>query len=279
MSIKIITDSTSDLDRAFAASHGVDILPLTIHFGEEEFRDGVDITASEFYKRLRSSKTLPTTSQVSPMAFEKAFREQVEAGHEVLAITIASKLSGTCQSAHIAKEHLKEGSIRIIDSETTSMGLALLVMEAVKAKDAGMSLDDIASHIEALKKRVVLYALFDTLEYLKKGGRLSSVSAALGALLNLKPMIDLTAGVVSLSGKARGFRKALQWILTQMEKQEPDPDYTIAFGHSDAPDSMEKLEALAKEKFPAQDPLEVAIGMTVGTHAGPGCVGVAYIAK
>ncbi len=279
MSIKIITDSTSDLERSAIETLGIDILPLTVRFGSDEYKDGVDITKKEFYTRLRKHKTLPTTSQVTPDAFESLFRQYTDEGHGVLVITIASKLSGTYQSANIAKNNVASGNIHIIDSETTTMGQALLVMLAVKARDEGKTLEEISRLITSLKKRVVLYAMIDSLEYLKKGGRLSTVGAAIGTLLNVKPMITVRDGVVDVAGKVRGTQKAYQWLVKQMDDKVPDPRYTIAFGHSDDEPAMEKLKAFAAKAHDITNHMDIAIGMTVGTHAGPGCVGVAYIAK
>lgn len=279
MAIKIITDSTCDLDLSLQKELNIDILPLTVHFGDEEFHDGIDITKKEFYDKLRESETSPTTSQVTPAAFEKLFVKYSEEGHNIIVITLASKLSGTYQSAHIAKTTLENEDINLIDSETTTAGLAWLIYEAVSLRDKGASVEEIVQHIENAKKKIVVYAMIENLEYLKKGGRLSVVGATIGTLLNLKPIIQIRHGVVNIVHKTRGTNKAYKWMLNQFREDNIDTSQTIFFGHTDAPDKLSAFieAAIKKEKTIIQESVE--IGITVGTHGGPGCIGIGFITK
>lgn len=277
MAIKIITDSTSDIEMSQEESLGIDILPLTVHFGDEEFRDGIDITKREFYSRLRESTSSPTTSQVTPKSFEQLFKQYTKEGHDIIVITIASKLSGTLQSAYIAKASVDSGNIYLVDSETTTMGLAWLVYQAIEMRDRGVEATEIISQLESLKKKVVIYAMIENLEYLKKGGRLSAVSATIGTLLKLKPIIQVKNGVVSVVQKTRGNVKAYRWMLDKAEESLIDPTKPVFYGHTDALKKLEPFVTSAKERFSAPINKSFEIGITVGTHGGPGCIGIAFI--
>lgn len=279
MAIKIITDSTCDIDLSLQKELNIDILPLTVHFGDEEFRDGIDITKKEFYNKLRESDKSPTTSQVTPIAFETLFTRFIEEGHEIIVITIASKLSGTYQSANIAKTTLDNPHIHLIDSETTTMGLAWLVYEAIEMRDKGMSSQEIIMHLEELKKKIIIYAMIENLEYLKKGGRLSAVGATVGTLLSLKPIIQIKHGDISVVQKTRGIAKAHKWILNKVEDDHIDTSRAIFFGHTDAPDKLKPFVESARKREHTLIEETVEIGITVGTHGGPGCVGIGFITK
>lgn len=279
MSIKIITDSTCDIEMSLQKELGIDILPLTVHFGDEEFQDGIDITKKEFYQRLRTSANSPTTSQVTPEAFEQLFKRYTDEGHEVLVLTIASKLSGTYQSAHIAKTTVEHDSIYLVDSETTTMGLAWLVYEAVRMRDNGLDVNRMIESLESLKKKIIIYAMIENLEFLRKGGRLSSVSATLGTLLNLKPIIQVKDGVVSVVQKTRGNVKAFKWMLDKSQEDGIDLTQPVFFGHTDAPEQLERFITSSKDSLTTTSSKIIEIGITVGTHGGPGCIGIGFITK
>ena len=185
MAVRIITDSTSDIGLKQAKELGVDILPLTVHFGQEEYLDGVNLTNEMFYEKLLTSEELPTTSQITVTTFETVFNEIVKEGDEAVVILIASKLSGTCQSAMIARNMVSPKRIRVIDSETVTFGLGVAVREAVRLRDLGMSATEIAEELERIKKNIWLLAYIDDLTYLQKGGRLSATSASFGTLLEM----------------------------------------------------------------------------------------------
>ena len=205
--VQIITDSTSDLSKARQEALGVEVAPLSVHFGEESFLDGVDLTNEAFYVRLRAAQALPTTAQVNPEEFVRRFQAHRDRGDDVVALFIASKLSGTCQSAMIAREMVDPDHIFVIDSDTVTFGLGLLVEMAARLRDQGLSAREIAEELERLKARQRFYAVVETLKYLKMGGRISGAAAVVGGMLGITPILDIRDGVVQAAGKARG-RKA-----------------------------------------------------------------------
>lgn len=277
MAIKIIVDSTCDLDMSQQEDLNIDILPLTVHFGVEEFRDGIDISKKEFFNRMRTAAKSPTTSQVTPRAFETLFQQYTTEGHDIVVIAIASQLSGTYQSAHIAKTTVGNDKIYLIDSETTTMGLAWLVHEAIAMRDQGHDVHSIVEKITLLKKKVIIYAMIENLEFLKKGGRLSTVGATVGTILNLKPIIQIKNGVITVVQKTRGNTKAHKWILNKVKEDHIDTAKPIFFGHTDA---SEKLKPFMKTSSDALNPSSIKtteIGITIGAHGGPGCIGIGFI--
>ena len=203
--VRILTDSTSELSAARQAELGVEVAPLTVHFGEETFRDGVDITNHAFYDRLRRAEALPVTAQVNPEEFVNRFRTHVEAGDEVVGIFLSSLLSGTFQSASIARDIVDETHIFVVDSGAVTFGLGLLVEYAVMLRDQGRSAARIAEEVQAISGRVRLLAVVDTLKYLKMGGRISTATALVGGVLGISPIITIENGLVASIGKARAF--------------------------------------------------------------------------
>ena len=204
MKVKIIVDSTADLRPEVAEKVG--IVPLTVHFGETEYISGVTITPQKFYEMLVESDELPTTSQPTPAAFEDAFEKAVEAGCEVVCLTCSGKLSGTCQSANIAAAEFP-GKVHVVDSNTIAIALGILTEYAVELAEQGFSAEEIVLKLLRKRDKVKLLALVDTLEYLKKGGRISSTVALAGGLLNIKPVITIDGGVIKLLGKVEARRR------------------------------------------------------------------------
>lgn len=281
MPVQIITDSTSDLSFEIADAYNVQILPLTICFGEEELLDGVEISRKEFYERMAVSPELPKTAQINPDLFYDAFKKHTDAGDEVVAILISSVLSGTLQSALIARDMLPEvaDKIHIVDSFTTCLALGALVMEGAKLRDAGLSGAEIARQIEELKERLVLYAMIDDLKYLVMGGRLSKTSGFAGGLLGIKPIIRLDHHVITPIDKVRGTARGCEWLLKKMAKDAPDEEKELYIGHSHAPQKLEQLLETPGAKALLARAKQGEIGPTVGAHAGPGCLGIAYFVK
>jgi DegV family protein with EDD domain len=277
--IRIITDSTSDISKKRREEISVDALPLEIHFGQETFRDGIDITNEQFFKKLAEAEELPTTSQVNPYEFAEIFKKYADLGDEIVCITISSHLSGTYQSAVAALEMVPSAKIRLIDSQNATFGLGLLVEEAAKLRDKGASAEAIEAEIRRLIGKVRLIAAVDTLKYLKMGGRISGASAAVGNLLGIKPIISIIEGKVEAIGKARGKNAALKEILANYAKDPADESYFVAFGHASAPDMLEEFIDAFSSVLDVKKALKSEIGSTVGTHAGPGAAGIAYIAK
>ena len=275
--IRIITDSASDI--VDNEREDLAILPVSITFGEEEFQDGINLTHRMFYEKLIECDELPVTSQVPPFAFEEAFREAVEAGSQVIAITLSSKLSGTWQSACMAAEEFG-GRVRVVDSENASIGQHALVEYALRLKDAGLDFEEIVERLETDKKRIRLIALLDTLEYLKKGGRISKAAAMAGSLLSIKPVIAIQGGEVAILGKARGSRQGNN-LLAEQIRQTGGIDFGKPFvlGYTGLSDAMLQKYIIDHESFwkSSVDTLETSsVGGTIGTHVGPGAIGVAF---
>lgn len=275
--IRIITDSASDI--VDNRREDLTVLPVSITFGSEEFRDGITLTHEAFYEKLIECDALPVTSQVAPFAFEEAFREAVEAGGQVIAITLSSKLSGTYQSACIGAEGFG-GKVRVVDSENASIGQHALVEYALRLKDAGLGFEEIVERLEADKKRIRLIALLDTLEYLKKGGRISKAADMAGSLLSIKPVIAIQCGEVAILGKARGSKQGNN-LLAEQIRQTGGIDFEKPFvlGYTGLSDAMLQKYIKDHESFwkSSVDGLETSsVGGTIGTHIGPGAIGVAF---
>ena len=279
MHIKIIVDSTADMIPAVRSR--VEVVPLTIHFGEEEYIDGITIDSRTFYEKLIESDVLPTTSQATPFVFEEAFRDAVADGSQVVCITCSSKLSGTYQSAVIASEEFA-GKVWVVDSHTIALGSAILTEYALQLVDQGMDAENIAWKLMQKREKIRLLAMLDTLEYLKKGGRISSAVALAGGLLNIKPVVCIENGEIKMLGKARGSRQANNLLIQEIGKAGGvDFKKPVLLGYTGLSDSLLKKyiqdSASLWEGQLERLPYEV-VGSVVGTHAGPGAVAVAFFA-
>ena len=276
MSVKIVVDSTVDLVPEVKAQ--VKTVALSVLFGEQEYKDGVTINPVKFYEMLTSSEMLPTTSQPTPVDFEDAYRELVEAGHEVVCITISSRLSGTYQSATIAANEFP-GKVFVVDSRNAAIGAGLLVEWALKLVEAGKSGQEILEVLMEKRKEVRLYAMVDTLEYLKKGGRLSASVAFVGGVLNLKPIICLEEGEIKVVGKARGLKAAFTALTKACQDNGVKTEEPFMLGYTGCSDeNLAKYMAENTDLWPV-DSKKVIVGATIGTHAGPGAVALAFFAK
>lgn len=282
MGVRIIVDSACDILQDEAREKELQILPLRTAFGDTEYRDGYDLTHEEFFEKLIESDVLPTTSQIAPYEYEKAFEQVREAGDTAVCITLSSGLSGCCQSARIAAADYAD-CVWVVDSENASLGQQILVYYAVSLRDAGKSAQEIAELLDEKKKNIRLIALLDTLEYLKKGGRISSAVALAGSLLSIKPVIALQDGAVAMLGKARGSKNGnnmLNKLIQESGGVDFSMPYTLAYsGLSDhllrkyVSDS-ETLWKGAVETLPV-----TTIGSAIGTHIGPGAIGAAFFVK
>lgn len=287
--IQIITDSASDIVEKEAKEMGIEVLPLKVNFDGTEFLDGKTISHHEFYEKLIETDVMPTTSQIPPAEFEEAFRKAVSEGKEVVCITLSQKLSGCYQSAVIAKNDILDdmpgAKIAVIDSENACLGQRVLIELAIRLRDAGSSFDDITDTLETMKKRVRLVALIDTLEYLIKGGRLSKGAGLVAEILSIKPVIAVEGGEVVVLGKARGSKNANNKLNEIVEKSGGIdfslPVYLAYSGLSTA--LLEKYISDSSklfEKYVSKNDLPYScIGATIGTHVGPGAIGVAFFAK
>lgn len=279
MSVRIIVDSTTDLPEQTARR--VTVVPLTIHFGEQQYVSGVDIDARKFYEMLVEGDVLPTTSQPTPYAFTQVFQETVDAGDTVVCITVSSKLSGTYQSACIAAADFP-GKVFVVDSLTVAIGGGILTEYALSLTDKGMDAEEIAWKLMQKREKVRLLALLDTLEYLKKGGRISSAVAFAGGLLNIKPVIAVADGEVKMLGKARGSKQGNNLLVQEIDKAGGvDFEKPLLLGYTGLSDALLQKyivdsAALWQGKV-EQLPVSI-VGSVVGTHAGPGAVAVAFFA-
>ena len=278
MSVRIIIDSASDITVDRAKALNLDFLPMKTIFGEEEYLDGVTLSHRDFYEKLIESDVHPTTSQISPYDFEAVFEDVKKAGDTAVCITLSSKLSGTYQSANIAAEDY-EDVITIVDSENVAIGEQLLIMLAIKLREAGKSAEEIAEVLETEKKKVRLIALLDTLEYLKKGGRISGAAAMAGGLLSIKPVIAIENGVVETLGKARGSKNGQNLLREYVKKMDVDYTKDCVAAYTGLSDELLKkyLEDSKEIYAPFGHELPISsIGSTIGTHAGPGAIAVAF---
>lgn len=280
MSIRIITDSTSDITQVDAKNLNISVVPLRVRIDNEEFQDGINLTAEEFYEKLKEAKSLPVTSQPSPEDFLKLFEDAKANNDEVIVITISSLLSGTNQSATLAKSLCEYDKIYIVDSCNVTLGLNLLVKYAVSLRDKLCSAEEIALELNKVKERINILAVVDTLEYLKKGGRLSSTAALAGTLLSIKPIIRVKDGVVAVAAKARGTNGAFSKIKSLIEETGGiDFNMPHLLGYTGAVSVLEPFEAYLDKSMELTNLPVNIIGSTVGVHAGPGACGIAYFAK
>lgn len=276
MGIRIVVDSTADLTPHLRQR--VAVVPLTIHFGDEEFVDGVDITGREFYEKLTTGKVLPSTSQATPYAFSAAFGQAVADGDEVVAIVVSSKLSGTYQSAIIAAEDYPD-KIHVVDTRNIALGSAILAEYALRLVDEGHSAREIAAMVEAARERVRLMAVVDTLEYLHRGGRLSKTAAVAGGILSIKPIIGIVDGEIKVLAKGRGNKQANSLMNQEITKSGMDAAMPSLLGYTGTSDELLcKYREESGALWSADVPVSLVCGV-VGTHAGPGAVAVAFFAK
>lgn len=280
MSVRIIVDSTVDMPDELKDQFL--IVPLTVRFGDEEFIDGVTIDKKRFYERLVESDVLPTTSQATPDAFQRVFADVAKNKDSAVVITISSKLSGTYQSACIAAEDFP-GRVHVVDSLSATMGERLLVLEGLRLVSEGMSAAETAKTLEAYRHQICVLGMLDTLEYLKKGGRISSATAFAGELLAIKPVVTIDDGEVRLIGKARGSKNGnnlLRKLVGEKGGVDFSRPFTLAYsGLSDA--MLKKYIDDSRDLWQsAADALPIStIGCVIGAHLGPGAVGVAFFAK
>lgn len=279
MSVRIITDSASDMS---PAEHpALDVLPLSVTFGTDVYMDGIDIDHQRFYEMLVERNELPKTGQVNPYAFSKAIAKVREAGDEAVIITVGAKLSGTNQSARTALAEAPGGDVFVVDSNNVTLGERVLVEYALRLVDEGRSASQIAAAVEAVRDRVVVIGLLETLEYLVRGGRLSAAAGAVGTLLNVKPVVAVEDGLIVQLGKARGSKNGRNLLNQKVEKAGGiDFSMPLALGYTGLSNAVLKKyieDSAALWAGHTEGELPVyTIGATIGTHVGPGAVAVAF---
>ena len=277
--IRIITDTLCDLTMEHARKLNIDILPLLVRFGENEYKCGVELSNEEFYEKLESEASPPTTAAVNPYEFEEIFQRYINAGDDVVAILFSRHMSATYQSAAIAAENVDSEKLHLIDCENGAMGQALLIETAVSMRDQGMSAEEITEKITALLPRTMTYIVIDTMEYLKRGGRISKSASLLGGLMKLHPIVQVVADGARPVDKVKGKKSCNAWLINKLKEQAPDTDYKLVIGHSNAPERAELFKAQLEEAGITNEIFITCIGPIVGTHIGPNCLGIGYIAK
>lgn len=279
MSVRIIVDSTADMIPELKARCLV--VPLTVHFGSEEYIDGITISHEQFYEKLVETDVMPSTSQANPETFQKYFEEVTAAGDSAVVITLTADLSGTCQSAMIAAADFD--NIHVVDGRSVAIGSGILAERALQLVDQGLDAASIAAKLNEEKKRVRLIAMVDTLEYLWKGGRLSRTAAVAGGLLNIKPVLAIEDGNIKVLGKARGSRQANNYLVSEIQKYGGvDFDMPVLLGYTGLSDALLKKYIEDSKALWAESKTELnstIIGSVIGTHAGPGAVAVAFFCK
>lgn len=279
MTVRIIVDSTADMTEDIRQE--VRVVPLTVHFGEEEYIDGVTIDHRTFYEKLIESDVLPTTSQASPAAFMQEFDKIKKAKESAVVITLSSKLSGTYQSAMIAAAGYE--NIYVIDSESAAMGSGILAERALELAKEGLEMKEIAQRLEEEKKKIIIVALVDTLEYLKKGGRISKAAAFAGTVLNLKPVLALTEGEIQVLGKARGSKMGNNLLIQEIQKAGGiDFSKPVLLGYTGLSDAVLKkyIEDSRSIWTPGMETIRyTTVGSAIGTHVGPGAIAAAFFTR
>ena len=279
MAVKLIIDAGCDLSQAQAQDLGVILVPMTVHFGDEEYRSGIDLTHEEFYNKLAKSKELPTTSQPTPYHFEQVFQQVKDSGNEAVVLCVSSSLSGTFQSATIAAADFSD-CIYVVDTRAVSIAQKILLDYAISLKKHGACAKEIAAELEKKKADVCAYGAVDTLEYLMKGGRLSKAAGAVGSVLGIRPILYLSNGELAVAGKARGPKAAI--TMTHNLIAEVGIDYSMPVGIGYTGNDASVIDPYLNARNSVWSGYDVPVynvGSTVGTHTGPGLFIVAFFKK
>lgn len=285
MSIRIVTDSSCDLGIEFIKENNIELMPLLVNIDGEAIKDdlGQTLGYKEFYNKLRNG-SLPTTSQVNIYEFEEKFKELIQEGYEVLYIGLSSALSGTFNSANIARSNIleenPEAKISVVDSKSVSMGVGMLIKSASNMVKEGKSLKEIEEWLEVNKERVIHAILVDDLQHLKRGGRVSASTAAVGSLLNIKPVLSVDSnGAVAAIGKVKGKKKALKYLVSLAKENAVDIENEVLYiMHGDAIEEAEALKEMILEELNFKEVKIQYIGTVIGTHGGPGAIATVFFA-
>lgn len=277
MGVRIITDSTCDLDYETQQKLNVEVVPLSVIFEDGVYRDGVEISKEMFYEKQAAAKVLPKTAQVNPAEFCEVFERDRE--DDIVGIFLSSKLSGTFQSACIAREMVEGANIHLVDSLNVTVGLGLLVRIAAAMREEGRSAGEIVREIERLKRRVRMVAFVGTLKYLKMGGRIPASTAVLGTMLGICPVVSVENGKVESIGKVKGKQKVMEFTNSFVNHHLIDYRYPVVFGHAHAIDTVAVYREKCCRTFHIENSCLDELGAALGTHSGPGCYGMVYIER
>ncbi|HWO93774.1 MAG TPA: DegV family protein [Dehalococcoidia bacterium] len=272
MPIRVVTDSTADVPNDLAEELGIAVVPLYVNFGDDTFRDGVDMSTDDFYERLVASKVLPTTSQPSAGDFEDVYRKLAEETTEIVSIHLSGKLSGTLGSAATAAAAVPECTIEVIDSRSASLGCGLAAIKAAQAARAGARMHEVLDLVQHVTDHQRVVFTVDTLEYLRRGGRIGRGAAFLGSLLSIKPLLELRDGEIFPVERVRSRKKALNRMYEGLSNLEAISDIGII--HATTPDDADEMRARLEERFPDVRFWTGRIGPVLGAHTGPGILGV-----
>jgi DegV family protein with EDD domain len=278
--VALVTDSTAYLPSNLLKAHNITVVPQVLIWGDETFHDGVDILPDEFYRRLSTAKVMPTTSQVAIVTMKDTFEKLLAAGYDVLGVFISSKLSGTMQSAIQAKEMLSKAAdkIAIVDSLSTAMAMGFHVLAAARAAESGAGLAECKKLAEEAQKHTGVYFVVDTLEFLRRGGRIGGAQALLGSALNIKPILMLEDGKIESVEKIRTRGKALDRLVeVVVEKASGQTPVRLATLHANSEADAQSVLAVAAGKLNPVEKFLTSVSPVIGTHAGPGTVGLAYM--
>ena len=277
MAIKVVTDSTSDLDSAIAEDLGITIVPLNVHFGETVFKDGIDLNTDQFFDKLSNGNVFPSTSQPSLGEFVDVYKEISQPGDVIISVHVSSKLSGTINSAQQAANTLSGTvDVRIVDTQQVSMTVGLSAVGAAQAAQEGKSAEECIAIAESVAKRSNFFALFDTLEYLEKGGRIGKARSLIGGLLKIRPILRVEDGEIGQFSKARSRNMGMLKLEQAVRELGKLDDIAIVYS-TDGSDA-EKLAATVEELLPdGKSPFLTRVGPVIGTHAGPNLVAIAAI--
>lgn len=272
--VSIVTDSTADLSPEIINKYGITVVPLRVFFGQEIFLDGVEINPEQFFRRQVEKKEVSTTSQPTPVEFVNAYRPMSEAGDFIISIHISSLMSGTVQSARLARTMLNYSGLEIVDSGVVSVVLGLMVINAARAAREGMGKERILEMIQWMQNNIEVYFAVDTLEYLQRGGRIGKAQAFLGTLLNVKPILTIKEGLVSPYEKVRGKNKSLDRIIKIMQEKFGERKLQCYLVHGDDPEGLARLKEKVVASLNCAEIFEGRLGPVVGTHVGPGVLGL-----
>ncbi|MEA4848976.1 MAG: DegV family protein [Clostridiaceae bacterium] len=273
MGIRIITDSICDVPKDYVNRYNIRVMPLVVNFGDQSYRDGIDLTLEEFLSKLEKSEALPTTSQVPPAEFLEVYKEEIALGNKVISIHGSSQMSGTYNSAVIAKEQIGGQDIYVIDSMGITLGAGMLVIKAARLAKEGLEPEEIVKEIEAGRQNMKHLIIVDTLKYLHKGGRLSLSAAVAGSILNIKPILTVVHGKLELSEKARGIKKAIAVVLSTLKDNGWTLDgKVVGINHIADLEHMGLLEEELKKEYNIKEIIRGEVGSVVATHGGPGAV-------
>jgi len=273
--IKIITDSTCDLNKEVIEKYDIEVLPLLVNVGSETYRDGEDIALQEYLDKIKNSEEFPTTTQVNPHRFYECYKKHLDEGYKIVSIHLSSKMSGTYQSACMAKSMLETEDIIVIDSYNVTSGLGLLVLKACKLKEEGYNIFEIEEKIKETIPHIKSALAFDSLDNLVKGGRLSKTAGVIGGLLGIKVILGVKDGEMAVIDKARGSKKAIKTILKNLDKNGIKRGETSILLQASDKNILESLRAHMNER--EMDFIECEVGCVVGTHSGEGACGIFYV--